>query len=157
MNEYFERLFHFNNWANHTIAHCLVENNIDDPDCIKLLSHLLLAQSNWYKRIAGQQEDEPVWQILELPQLITGLESNGELWPKYVRDLSPGNFREWKNYNNLAGQPQENTVQDLLAHVVNHATYHRGQIARRIRELGFTPPTTDYVLFAKNFPTEKRE
>jgi uncharacterized damage-inducible protein DinB len=155
MNDYFDRLFRFNNWANREIGDCLTENGIDDHDCIKLMSHLQLAQANWYKRIAGQQDDQPVWQTLELPQLLAELDSNGKLWLVYIQTLHSDNFVEWRAYNNLAGQPQENTVQDLLVHVVNHATYHRGQIARRIRELGFTPPTTDYVLFAKNFPAER--
>jgi uncharacterized damage-inducible protein DinB len=155
MNDYFDRLFRFNNWANHMVGQFLADNHIDDHDCIKLMSHLLLAQSNWYKRITGQQEDEPVWQMLDLNQLTTGLEANGELWRIYVQTLSADDFSEWKAYNNLAGQPLENTVQDLLAHIVNHATYHRGQIVRRIRELGFTPPSTDYVLFARKFPPEQ--
>ncbi|MEO6285764.1 MAG: DinB family protein [Dyadobacter sp.] len=155
MNDYFDRLFRFNNWANRTIGDCMIDNGIDDHDCIRLMSHLQLAQSNWYKRIVGQQEDQPVWQILELPRLLSELDSNGQLWLEYIQKLHSGSFVEWRNYNNLAGQPLGNNVQDLLAHVVNHATYHRGQIARRIRELGFTPPTTDYVLFAKIFPTER--
>ena len=156
MNDYFHRLFRFNSWANSVVGSFLSDHQIGDHDCIKLMSHLLLAQSNWYKRITGPQEDQPVWQILELPQLIVDLDKNGELWMKYVLALPPNNFDDWIDYNNLAGQPQENTVQDLLAHVVNHATYHRGQIIRRIRELGFTPPSTDYVLFARMNNPERR-
>ncbi|WAC15231.1 DinB family protein [Dyadobacter pollutisoli] len=155
MNDYFDRLFRFNSWANAALGNFLIDNNIEDYDCIRLMSHLQLAQSNWYKRIVGQQEDEPVWQVLELRPLTVELDNNGELWLKYVQTLDPDEFNNWVAYNNLAGQPQENTTQDLLAHVVNHATYHRGQVARRIRELGFTPPTTDYVLFARNFPAKR--
>jgi len=33
-------------------------------------------------------------------------------------------------------------------HVVNHATYHRGQIASKLRRLGVTPPITDMVWWA---------
>ena len=156
MNDYFHRLFHFNSWANSVVGSFLSDHQIVDHDCIKLMSHLLLAQSNWYKRITGPQEDQLVWLVLELSQLIVDLDKNGELWMKYVLSLPPNNFDDWIDYNNLAGQPQENTVQDLLAHVVNHATYHRGQIIRRIRELGFTPPSTDYVLFARINSAERK-
>jgi uncharacterized damage-inducible protein DinB len=35
-----------------------------------------------------------------------------------------------------------------LRHVVNHATYHRGQIANMMRQVGVAPPSTDYFLWA---------
>jgi uncharacterized damage-inducible protein DinB len=36
----------------------------------------------------------------------------------------------------------------LLRHVVNHGTYHRGQIANMMRQVGMAPPSTDYFLWA---------
>jgi len=32
-----------------------------------------------------------------------------------------------------------------MRHVANHATYHRGQIVTMLRQLGRTPPSTDYI------------
>ncbi|MBE9462657.1 DinB family protein [Dyadobacter subterraneus] len=153
MNDYFYRLFDFNNWANNFICNHLSENEIRDEDCIKLMSHLFLAQSNWYYRIINQQNDQPVWQILELAKLPELLNDNGTAWLDYIQGLDKQKFIEQIDYNNLAGQPFSNTIQDTLAHVVNHATYHRGQIVRRIRELGHIPPSTDYIQYARIFPS----
>ncbi|MEO7368941.1 MAG: DinB family protein [Gemmatimonadaceae bacterium] len=36
-------------------------------------------------------------------------------------------------------------LQDFLTHVVNHGTYHRGQLSSMIRQLGVAPPLTDFV------------
>ena len=36
---------------------------------------------------------------------------------------------------------------DLIQHLLNHSTYHRGQVALLLRQLGRTPPATDYRLF----------
>ena len=33
----------------------------------------------------------------------------------------------------------------ILRHIVNHATYHRGQIAADLRAAGLTPPYTDFI------------
>jgi uncharacterized damage-inducible protein DinB len=40
------------------------------------------------------------------------------------------------------------TLAEMLQHVANHATHHRGQIVSMMREAGATPPQTDYLLFA---------
>jgi uncharacterized damage-inducible protein DinB len=37
----------------------------------------------------------------------------------------------------------------MVRHVVNHSTYHRGQIAAFIRQFGIKPPQTDYIAFAR--------
>jgi uncharacterized damage-inducible protein DinB len=39
------------------------------------------------------------------------------------------------------------TVGESILQVVLHTTYHRGQVATRVRELGGEPPTTDFILW----------
>ena len=36
----------------------------------------------------------------------------------------------------------------VLRHLVNHATYHRGQVAAKLKRLGVDPPATDLVFWA---------
>jgi len=43
------------------------------------------------------------------------------------------------------GKVEPAAWKDTLLQVVMHSTYHRGQVARRLRELGAEPPTTDYI------------
>ncbi len=38
-------------------------------------------------------------------------------------------------------------LKQLMQHVVNHASYHRGQVATLIRQLGATPAKTDLVTY----------
>jgi uncharacterized damage-inducible protein DinB len=35
---------------------------------------------------------------------------------------------------------------------VSHSTYHRGQVATLLRQLGQTPPTTDFLVFLGEQP-----
>jgi uncharacterized damage-inducible protein DinB len=35
----------------------------------------------------------------------------------------------------------------MLRHVVNHATYHRGQVASKLKRFGIEPPTTDFFFW----------
>ncbi len=48
-------------------------------------------------------------------------------------------------YRNLKGETFEYPLGQLLFHVSNHATYHRGQVMQLVRQLGGTVKSTDYL------------
>ncbi|NIJ52487.1 DinB family protein [Dyadobacter arcticus] len=151
MKTFFLRFFDFNYWANQTIAEFLIEHNIQDEQIIRIMSHLVHAQSNWYYRVLKQQADVPVWNNLPLVAISDGLASNGELWVELINTFNEEDFNEKLDYKNMAGEPFLNTVSDVLTHLVNHSTYHRGQVIYLIRSLGIAPPGTDYIRYAKMF------
>ena len=43
-------------------------------------------------------------------------------------------------YKLLSGQPGSSPIWQMLQHVVNHASYHRGQVTTMLRQLGAQPP-----------------
>jgi len=47
----------------------------------------------------------------------------------------------------LKGETWTYALWRILAHVVNHSSYHRGQVATLLRQLGATPSSTDLLLF----------
>jgi uncharacterized damage-inducible protein DinB len=52
------------------------------------------------------------------------------------------------DYRNLAGQPVSSVLWHMVQHVVNHATYHRGQVTTMLRQAGLEPPEiTDLMVF----------
>lgn len=53
------------------------------------------------------------------------------------------------DYKNSKGDAFSNTVQDILFHVVNHTTHHRGQIVSDFRQSGIAPLVTDYIFFKR--------
>lgn len=36
----------------------------------------------------------------------------------------------------------------ILRHIVNHASYHRGQVASKLKRFGIEPPNTDVFFWA---------
>jgi uncharacterized damage-inducible protein DinB len=50
-------------------------------------------------------------------------------------------------YVNLRGETWEYALWKQMLHVVNHSSYHRGQAATMLRQLGRTPPSTDLLVF----------
>ena len=52
------------------------------------------------------------------------------------------------DYTLLSGAPGHSTFGQMLQHIVNHATYHRGQVTTMLRQLGAAPPpSTDLIFF----------
>jgi uncharacterized damage-inducible protein DinB len=53
------------------------------------------------------------------------------------------------DYTNIKGEAFTSKLIDIVSHVSNHHTHHRGQIVRKIRESGLEPPQTDLILFRR--------
>jgi uncharacterized damage-inducible protein DinB len=47
----------------------------------------------------------------------------------------------------LTVRSQQFQLRELIQHIANHSTYHRGQVALLLRQLGHTPPATDFRVF----------
>ena len=64
-------------------------------------------------------------------------------------DLPSGAVLPWAKYfaKSLGREPIGTTLGETLHQVVSHSMHHRGQVARRIRELDETPPLTDYIVW----------
>jgi uncharacterized damage-inducible protein DinB len=51
------------------------------------------------------------------------------------------------SYTNLQGERWEYELWRQMYHVVNHSSYHRGQVAAMLRQLGATPVSTDFLVY----------
>lgn len=72
------------------------------------------------------------------------------LWTAYLAILSDAELDGEVEYRSNEGKPFVSRRRDMLTHVYNHATYHRGQIAVLVKMAGGSPPdTTDFVVFAR--------
>ena len=87
----------------------------------------------------------------QFPDLATIRTAWEELEPK-VRSFLEGNNNDDLarriEYRLINGQPGASIFWHMLQHVVNHASYHRGQVTTMLRQLGLTPPkSTDMIAF----------
>lgn len=112
----------------------------------KLFDHILTAHHIWNARLNGQVPRYRVWERLSADVLEKVHEENQILTGKILegKDLS-----EKINYKNSKGVLYHRNIGDILFHMVNHATYHRGQIATNFRESGLEPLVTDYIYYKK--------
>jgi uncharacterized damage-inducible protein DinB len=151
MKEYFTRLFKYNDWANDLILDTLSKNpNIKDPDVYKIFSHVINAQFIWMSRISGNKEiHKPVWSLHSLEDLKKFSKESTKLWLTFLSKLDEKELGRSISYSNSEGQSFSNTVLDMLPHIVNHASYHRGQVNKLIRREGFAVNNTDYITWRR--------
>lgn len=117
------------------------------------LNHMLLVDNLWYHRLREE--------VYEFDSLTQELESQPEkLWLKLVAradhfiDMLETMGEEYVQttftYENSAGLEYENERGQILAHVFNHGTHHRGQISAAMTVLGYEWPKLDYLYFLRD-------
>ena len=67
---------------------------------------------------------------------------------EFVNGLDPGGITRVIEYKLMNGQPGASALWQMVQHVVNHASYHRGQVTTMLRQLGAQPAKSmDMVAF----------
>jgi len=115
--------------------------------------HAMFAQSVWLLRWKGEPID-PAYRLAKESTTLTALRT---AWEEIDRDtgaylaanLSDAFLARTFEMKTLKGDVFVHRYGDSMLHLVNHSTYHRGQLAGMMRQMGFTPPGTDYILFAR--------
>lgn len=149
MKDYFVRLFHYNKWANTLLLDSLASQKVSDDKILTLMGHILSAEFVWLSRILGGPVPPfPLWGTYVLPDLHSMAAESSEVW---ILELdSQDDFVREIHYTNTRGISYTSRKDQIMIHVVSHGTYHRGQIARMMREGGFEPVNTDYITYDRS-------
>lgn len=115
-------------------------------NAIKLLSHILNAQSIWNSRIKKENLKTDVWKIHAKEEMRDLENTNFEESLSILEDIS---LDSQISYSNTRGEKFQNSLKDILFHLVNHSTYHRGQIAAELRKSGLEPIASDYIIYKR--------
>lgn len=147
MKTFFQDIFEYTHHSNEKLINVLLQNPGIYSEKISLLtSHTLNAHHIWNHRIFGVSPALFVWQLLEIKDLQT---INLENFEHSIEIIQKKGFSEKIAYTNSSGQNYTNTVQEILFHLINHSTYHRGQIISLLKNNGVEPITTDYIFYKR--------
>ena len=152
----------FNTWANTQTANVLKEvndeiyfreNKSSFPSISKTILHMHGAQVVWLKRLQGESlSGFPVAEFEKdkFATLDRFIQSSREL-EEFVASRDEDFLNSEYAYKNLKGDPFTDPVMDTLFHVVNHSTYHRGQVITMLREAGVTQVvSTDLIHYLRS-------
>lgn len=114
------------------------------------LAHLHSSEWVWLSRLQGGSPSSP------LPhERFADLQAVRAAWAEtesdlraFVGGLDTAGLERVLEYRMLNGQPSATPTSQILQHMVNHGTYHRGQVTTMLRQLGAAPPKSlDLVTF----------
>lgn len=142
---HFSRLFAYDGWANQETLRGLRATGTPVPTALKLMAHIFAAQRVWLERLEQKPQSLPVWPELTLEASESQASQLPGLWKGYLAGCNEADLSTAITYQNSKGEAWSSRKQDILMHVINHSTYHRGQVAAAVRAAGFTPATTDFI------------
>lgn len=150
------KLFEHMRWADREVLAAVAEAGDGASAEAELLAHVVGAELVWLDRIEQVAPSVAVWPAGDLEACAGMLRTAGERYRKFLAALPAERLSEDVRYSNSAGQEFGTRLDDILLHVVLHGSYHRGQIATRLRAAGARPPATDYIGFVRGVPAATR-
>ena len=114
------------------------------------LNHIYQADAIWLKRMHGAGDAKlSDASAPDLPALrIQAAAVQGHLIA-YAGALNDNDWNTVIDYRFMSGREGRSAIYDNLLHVVNHGTYHRGQIVTMLRQLGAEPIATDFIHYVR--------
>lgn len=147
MSHFLVGLFEYHHHCNQSLIKLFEDRSNElSEKLLKLMSHVLNAQHIWIKRIQSKQPVCGVWEIHSYRDFRV-LDLDNKLQTNNI--LEEGFYQVNISYANSKGEWFENQVEDILFHIINHSTYHRGQIATELKRIGIEPLPTDYIMYKR--------
>ncbi len=156
---YFSELADYNIWANEITQKWLkaitttqwsapIVSSFGNIEATAL--HIAAAETIWLERLL--QVKSPVWLSY---QTNPNRDETLRIWSdaslnikSFIQDMDENNLQTNLNFRRRNGEENSMKIYQILAHVFNHSTYHRGQILTMLRQLGFNEVSgTDMLLF----------
>lgn len=161
MKELLKQYASFNIWATQQIMQVILALPEE-----KQKAELPSSFSSLYKTILHMWDAESIWwQRMKLHERIirpsdnfkgtmkdvsNGLQSQSKLWQEWVANASELSIDHVFQYKTNDGTQFKQPIWQMLLHVFNHGTYHRGQLITMLRQLGVEKlPGTDFILWSR--------
>jgi uncharacterized damage-inducible protein DinB len=111
--------------------------------------HMLGSQRLWLSRFSGHPiERRPeLADFPDLPSWIQGWEETASAIEAFLAALTPEQLAAEITWVDTEGPVYTRPLWQPVVHMVNHNTYHRGQVVSLLRQLGYEPPKTDMIRY----------
>jgi uncharacterized damage-inducible protein DinB len=159
--DYLRTLMHYKAWADELIfaavgrlpeAELTAPRKIIFGNLLRTLNHVYAMDEVWRAHLEGRPHGYTTRNPEACPPLAELREAQKAMdgwFVSYADALPEAKHDETVNFRFIGGGPGSMTRRDILLHVANHGTYHRGNVASMMYQAGTPPPTTDLPVFLK--------
>jgi uncharacterized damage-inducible protein DinB len=155
--KYFSELADYNIWANNIVFDWL--NEINDEQWNQAITSSFSSIADTSIHIAGAEKIWlERWQQVQNPTFLS-TEFKGtkneliEIWKKaskdlqeYIYNLPEEKYSSQLTFKRLNGDEYTMQFAETFSHIINHSTFHRGQLVTMLRQAGFTKVTSTDLL-----------
>lgn len=150
----------YNAWANNrifnTVAVLPTEHYKQDMKSShgsihSTLTHIVGAEKVWLERFRGNPQ--PFLKAEDIPtvaELRAIWEQVGHDTAQWIGTMTDKTLQDVFEMKTLKGDVYRHVYWQAFQHVVNHSSYHRGQITIMLRQLGAQPVSTDLIVFYRD-------
>ena len=161
MKELLQQYAAYNIWANKKLFECInilsdeqIKKDIASsfPSIYKTVAHMWVAEDAWWQRLKlVEQMDMAVMHYDGgFAEMLKKSGQRSEEWLSWVNKATEVQLTHVFAYQNSKKEQFKQPVYEMLMHLFNHGTYHRGQLVTILRQLGVEKiPATDFVLFGR--------
>jgi uncharacterized damage-inducible protein DinB len=151
-------LYDYNAWANNrclNAAGSLTAEQFTKPlgssfsSVRDTLVHIYSGEWIWLERFEGRvaKQHIPAEKFGDIASLRNQwLEQEGKLL-EFTKRMTQQDLNGIHEYVTMSYGSLRNPLWQSMQHLVNHGTYHRGQVAGMLRQLGAVPKPTDLIAF----------
>ncbi len=158
--ELIQHLFGYDIWANDKIleaaskadADALVREKTGFGSVLATLAHIAGAQAIWHARWTIGKNPAAIADVQNAKTLAVvkeAFEKNHAALRTYVTGLIEQDVNRMSHYQDSRGTPSSRMLWQLMVHMANHGTYHRGEIAAALSALGHSPGDLDFVYWER--------
>jgi uncharacterized damage-inducible protein DinB len=152
------QLYEYNSWANARVLEACAALSAEQRgrdlgtshhSVHETLAHILGAEWVWLERWKGRSPTSlpAAHSFADLAQLRARWSVVEQDLLGFVRALGDSDLDRKIEYRTTEGRPYTQPFREMLQHLLNHGTYHRGQVSAMLRQLGGKPASTDLIVF----------
>jgi uncharacterized damage-inducible protein DinB len=113
------------------------------------LGHIHFADRIWYSRTVERITLPPMAEMCTWEALNGDWQTLQQQWEAWADGLTDGDMERMVAYKYMDGTPGSTPLSQVVMHLVNHATLHRGQVMAMLRQVGVKPPATDFIFYLR--------
>ncbi|MNO24738.1 DinB family protein [compost metagenome] len=166
-----EEMYKYHTWANQTILGRIrelpasvlsQEVNTSFPSLAHALSHIYAVDQMWYLVLTGMEMPEAFQATRPLNErVLESLDDYAHAYNELAEQFSTWfqgqpDLEQSVLLNNPFAGPRQTRLSEMVLHLVNHGSYHRGNLSTMLRQLGHASTMNDYALYWYQEPAATR-